>query len=136
MLPRAIQQTQGVALQVVDYAFWDDNGVAGSSGTVTLTADPIDSLQLWRVERIVVQVNSTNQTTCTVYGGNGTPIAIQARDWTPIPAGFVAVAEYPQPMTILGATSMTIQVTGCTAGDTVTTSVQYALVQRVPAGSS
>lgn len=136
-LPVALQLTQGVALQVVDYQVQPITGTLDATGSVLLTYDTIDPTQLWRVERVVVQHSSAKQLTCTVYGGNDprTPQARDIRDWTPIPSGFIAVAEYPQPMTILGGSFLSAKLTGGTQGDTVAMSAQWALVQRVPAGT-
>lgn len=133
-LPRAVQITTGVVLQVVDYQVVPMQVKADASGTATATYDQIDPLYLWRVERLVVQHNSTNSLTVTVYGGAVGPINI--RDWTPVPAGFIGIAEYPTPMTVLGGQQLEVVATGANPGDVLTVSAQYALVQRVPAGSA
>lgn len=135
-LPRAIATTGGgLVLAVVDYQVLALQAKADANGNALVAYDQIDPLQLWRVERLVVQLTSTVQVNVTVYGGSSTPQRIDARDWTPVPAGFVGVAEYPQPMTIPGGSFLSVQATGCTPGDTMTVSAQWALVQRVPAGS-
>ena len=136
-LPVALQLSQGVALQVVDYQVQPLTGKLDATGSLVLSYDTIDPTQLWRVERVVVQHASAKQLTCTVYGGNDprTPQARDVRDWTPIPSGFIAVAEYPQPMTVLGGSFLSVQLTGGNQNDTVVVSAQWALVQRVVAGT-
>lgn len=136
-LPRAVQLTQGVALQVVDYQTRPLTGKLDATGSLVLAYDGIDPDQLWRVERIVVQHSSAKQLTITAYGTTDprTPQPIDVRDWTPLPSGFIGVAEYPQPMTVLGGSFLAIKATGGNPGDTVTVNAQWALVARVPAGS-
>ena len=136
-LPRATALSTGVALAVVDFQVLPAQAKAGADGTALVAYGVIDPSYLWRVERIVVQHSSTSpNVAATVYGGSGTPQDTDFRDWTPIPPGFKAVAEYPQPMTVLGGSFLSVQATGMNPGDTLTVSAQWALVQRVPAGSS
>lgn len=136
-LPRALQTQSGVALQVIDYQVLPQTAKADANGTALVQYGVIDPSYLWRVERLVVQHTSTNGgVAATVYGGSGAPAANDFRDWTPIPAGFKAVAEYPQPMTVLGGSFLSVQATGMNQNDVLTVSAQWALVQRVPAGGS
>lgn len=130
MLPTAVQTTSGVVLQVIDYVVQPLQAVANSAGIATITYDTVDPSQLWRVERIVLSTDSPLPLDCTVYGASILPINI--RDWTPLPVGFNAVAEYPQPVTIQGGAELQIVATGAAPGDVLTANVQYALVQRVP----
>lgn len=134
-LPKAVANTSGIALQVVDFQVLPRQALADATGTALVEYDVIDPDYLWRLERLIVQHNSTNQVTVTVYGGSGAPQRIDTRDWTPIPAGFIGVAEYPQPMTINGGSFLSVQGLGMNPGDALTVSAQWALVQRVPAGS-
>lgn len=131
-LPVAIQRSAGVVLQEIDYPVEDMQAKANAAGVATVIYETVDPAEIWRVERIIVQHNSAKQLTVTVYVGTGSPIAIQGRDWTPLPPGVVGVAEYPRYLTIPGGSGLTIQATGANSGDVVTVSVQYALVQRVP----
>lgn len=136
-LPVALQLSQGVALQVVDYQTLPRTGTLDATGSAIIAYDGIDPSQLWRVERLVIQHSSKKQLTITVYGTSDprTPQPIDIRDWTPLPSGFIGVAEYPQFLTILGGSFLAIGVTGGTQGDTVTVNAQWTLVARVPAGS-
>lgn len=134
-LPVAIQRSAGVVLQEIDYPVQDAQAKADATGTATVTYGQVDPTEIWRVERIVVQHNSTKQLAVTVYVGAGTPSTIQGRDWTPLPPGVVGVAEYPRYLTVPGGAGLTVQATGANAGDVITVSTQYALVQRVPGGS-
>lgn len=131
-LPRAVAQERGLALQVADYPVIDLQTKAAASGTARIDCDQVEQGFLWRVERIVVTTTSATQVTVTAYAGDTTPIKL--RDSTPLPVGFSAVGEYPAFLTILPGTNLIVLVTGGAAGDTVTASVQYQLVQRA-AGS-
>lgn len=136
-LPRAIQDTRGVALQVVDYQVRPLTGKLDSTGTAVVAYDGVDVDQLWRVERIIVSHTSVKQLTVFVYGTSDpkTPQPIDERDWTPLPAGFRGVTEYPRPLTILGGTFLAVKFAGGNQNDQVTVNAQWELVQRVPAGS-
>lgn len=132
MLPTAVQRQSGVALQVVDYVVQPEQAVAkGANGAAvaTISYDTVDPAQLWRIERIVLSTTSTLPLACTVYGAS--TLQINQRDWTPLPVGYIAVAEYPQPVTIQGGAQLQIVATGANPGDVLTANVQYALVQRV-----
>lgn len=134
-LPKAVQLTQGVALQVIDYKVDPYQGtLAATGGTLQITADQIDPNQYWRVERLVVETTSANQLTLKVTDGTHT------RDYgrmplpQPNPLGtFPQVAEYPQPMTLLGGQQWTLLVGGLSVGDVVSGTLQYEIVARVPA---
>ena len=135
-LPRALALSSGVGLQVIDYQIRPAQAKADATGTALVAYDIIDPDYLWRVERLVVEHNSANQLAIGVYGGSGAPQVTDLRDWTPLPTGFIGVAEYPQPMTILGGSFLSIQATGANPGDVLTVSAQWALVQRVSGSSS
>lgn len=135
--PRSVQHTYGVTLRVVDYQVEPLQGVAGASGIVTLTTkSSVDPVQLWRVERLVVQSNSANKLNLQVTDGSqagGGNINLGLRDFGQEPAGFPQVAEYPCPMTLLGGQQFTLIASGAASGDIVGASVQYAIMMRVPA---
>ncbi|MDB4872806.1 MAG: hypothetical protein JWL97_3810 [Gemmatimonadales bacterium] len=131
-LPRSVAKAVGVDLQVVDYAVADKQAKAVAGGTATITFDQVPGGYLWRVERIVVTTTSAQQVTVTAYAGDALPIRL--RDSTPLPVGYSAVGEYPAMLTILDGLSLLVVVSGGVAGDTVTASVQYQLVQRAAAG--
>lgn len=133
-LPRALALSSGVGLQVIDYQVVPAQAKADANGIALVSYGIIDPDYLWRVERLVVQHNSTNQLTVGVYGGNGAPQVTDLRDWTPIPSGFIGVAEYPQLMTVLGGSFLSVQATGAHPGDILTVSAQWTLVQRVAGG--
>jgi hypothetical protein len=131
-LPRSVAQSQGLALQVIDYAVADLQTRAVAGGTATIEFEQVESGYLWRVERIVVTTTSVNQVTVSAFAGDASPIRL--RDSIPVPAGYSAVGEYPAFLTILDNRSLTIVVSGGVSGDTVTGHVQYQLVQRIAAG--
>jgi hypothetical protein len=135
-LPRAVALSAGVQLQTVDFVVVQLVGTATAAGIITLSPpDPVDPDQFWRIERISVTPHIAGVETiqCGVYGGDPSPFTI--RDWVDLPAGTIGIAEYPQPMTILSSTLLTLQITGAAAGDTAAAVVQYAVVQRVSGGS-
>lgn len=127
-LPRAVQLTHGVELRVIYLAVERLQATADATGTAILqTRYSTDPDQIWRIERLVVQSTSTNTLRLTVSDGTNT------RDYGQMPAAFPQVAEYPQPMTILGGQWFTLTVTGAVAGDVITGTVQYQIVAKVPA---
>jgi hypothetical protein len=132
-LPTAIAQTSGIVLQDVDYVVDPQNVKATSTGTATVSYDQVEGGYYWRVERIVVTTTATVQTTVSVYVGD-TSLPINLRDSTPLPVGYSAVAEYPAYLTVPGGQQLQVVVSGGAAGDAVTSTVQYRLVQRVAGG--
>lgn len=136
-LPVAVQRSQGVALQVVDFKVEPMLALANAAGIATLTTKrAVDPDQLWRVERLVVQSSSGNQLNLTVTDGtqpNDKGINLGLRDFGKAPAGYPQVAEYPCPMTLLGDQQFTLIASGAAAGDQVAATVQYMIVMRVPA---
>jgi len=134
-LPVSVQRSQGVDLRVIDYRAEPLQGTADASGSVTLTTQrSVDPDQIWRIERLTVQSTSANKLNLQVTDGstpNG-PVNLGLRDFGQLPAGFPQVAEYPQPMTLLGNQQFTLIASGGAAGDIVTASVQYAIVMKVP----
>lgn len=132
-LPVAVQKSRGVALQVIDYAVEPFQGILTAAGTLQITADYVDPDQIWRIERLVVESTSAQQLTLKVTDGTHT------RDYGimpfPNPTSFPQVAEYPRPMTLLGNQQWTLQVGGLSVGDTVSGTLQYQVVTRVPAGA-
>lgn len=122
----------GVALQVIDYTEQEIIATADATGTAFAAYDQIDSSQLWRVERIVVNGTSAAPSEVTVYQGS-TVIPQRARDWSPLPVGFVAIAEYPSYLTILAGSCLALNITGANPGDAFYIVAQYQLVARVPA---
>jgi acetyl esterase/lipase len=122
----------GVALQVIDYPELELIATANAQGVAYVASDPIDPAQLWRVERIVVNGDSANTCEVTVYQ-NYTVTPQRARDWSPIPPGFVAIAEYPSFLTILAGSCVALNITGANPGDLFNITVQYQLVAKTAA---
>lgn len=126
-LPHAVARSRGIDLSVVDYGT-DNRQAKASGGSVTIEFDQVEAEQLWRVERIVVTATSTAQLAVSVFAGYASPSNL--RDWTNMPAGYSAIAEYPQFLTIPPGQALTVVATGTAVGDVVTVHVQYQRVQR------
>lgn len=122
----------GVALQVIDYTELEVIATANAAGVAFAAYDQVDALQWWRVERIIVNGNSAKPCEVTVYQGQ-TVTPQRARDWSPLPVGFVAIAEYPNFLTILPGSALSLNITGAAAGDAFYICAQYQLVTKVPA---
>lgn len=122
----------GVELQVIDYPEAELVATANAQGVAYAAFDPIDPAQLWRVERIVVNGDSANTCEVTVYQ-NYTVTPQRARDWSPIPPGFVAIAEYPSFLTILAGSCLMLNIIGANPGDVFNIAAQYQLVSKVSA---
>jgi len=120
----------GVTLQVIDYTEQETIATASAAGIALASYDQVDSLQWWRVERIVVNGSSAKTCEVTVYQGQAA-IAQRARDWSPMPPGFVAIAEYPNFLTILPGSCLTVEITGANSGDTFNITAQYQVVQKI-----
>lgn len=130
-LPVAVGVAHGVDLQVVDFATQNLQAKA-TGGVVEIDFDQPEQGYLWRVERIVVTTTAAKPLVCAVYAGYGSPGNL--RDWTPIPAGWSGIAEYPQFLTIPSGVGLALVFSGTVPNDVVTAHVQYQLVQRA-AGS-
>jgi hypothetical protein len=131
-LPVAVAHSAGVELAVIDYATAPGSATADATGTATITFDEVDQGELWRVERIVITANSAQTLNAAVYAGYPSPGNL--RDFTQIPPGWSAIAEYPALLTIPATVALQITTTGAAQGDTVTASVQYQRVQRAAGG--
>lgn len=127
---------RGVQLQVVDFnekelTLTAPAGGPPGSASASASTDYLAAGRYWRVERIVV-VSGSAATSCllTVYR-NDTPRVQRGRDWTPLPPGDVAVAEYPSFLNVYPTECLTLQVTGCNPGDTFAAAVQYQDVYKM-----
>lgn len=122
---------RGVQLQVVDYNEKELTLKADATGTATASTDYLAAGRYWRVERIIV-ISGSASTSCllTVYR-NDTPRVQRGRDWTPLPPGDVAVAEYPSFLNVYPTECLTLQVTGANPGDTFAAAVQYQDVYKM-----
>jgi len=120
----------GVALQVIDYTEQEIIATANAVGVALASYDQVDSLSWWRVERIVASGTSANTCELAAYQGQSV-LPQRIRDWTPLPPGFIAVAEYPSYLTILPGSCLTINVTGAAPGDTFYIIAQYQVVQKI-----
>lgn len=132
-LPIAVQNAYGVQLRVIALCADPIQARADATGTATLlTKNSVDPDQMWRIERLTVTSTSGNQLSLTVTDGSFTRDAgVRPK---PNPKEFPAVAEYVNPVTLLGSQQFTLIATGAEPGDVVTAIVQYQIVARVPGG--
>lgn len=130
-VPAAI--TRGVRLRIIDLGVTELQVTAGPDGTGQASTTTLQQGMWLRIERIVVLGDSLNTAEITVYEGDDTTRPQRGRDWTQLPPGYVAVAEYPAFLTINPTLCATIAVTGAADGDIFYASVQYQLVAKVTA---
>lgn len=132
-IPTPAVYAKGMGLRVLDYGELELSAAANAGGVALLQTDVLSSDQLYRIERIVVYGTSENLCQITVYNGDDSdnPLPQRARDGTPFPSGLLAVAEYPNYLTITSGNALTIAVTGANSGDQFFAAAQYQLCQRV-----
>lgn len=130
-IPVPAALTQGVSLRVADYSELELLATAGADGTATVSTDPLQQSQILRVERIVVTSDSLNNCQLGIYTGDGSILPQRIRDTTGLPAQSMAIAEYPQFLTITPTSCLTVYVTGGSEGDVFTAAVQYQLVLKI-----
>jgi hypothetical protein len=132
-IPTPAVYGKGMGLRVLDYNELELTAAADSAGVALLQTDVLSSDQLLRIERIVVYGTSANLCQITVYNGDDSdsPLPQRARDGTPFPSGLLAVAEYPNYLTITSGNALTVAVTGASDGDQFFAAAQYQLCQRV-----
>jgi len=134
-LPRAAAQRFGLTLQAVDYGGEAQQDTAGATGTATVEYEAVEAGQWWRVERIVARMPSAPTKLVGVYVTSGGTISdIYLRDSTPLPSGYDAIAEYPNPITVRSGEQLVVQATGGNPGDVLTVHAQWAVV--VPASGT
>lgn len=134
-LPIPAALLYGASFQTIDLAEVELLAKAGSNGVATVTSTYLQQGQYWRIERMVVVGNSANE--CVVYCYQGdTPLAQRQRDGTPLPPGIVGVSEYPNFLTILPTSCLTVEITGANPGDVFYVTPFYQLVQKKTGSAS
>lgn len=129
-LPMPVALTRGISFRTIDYTETEMIATAVAGGVATAQFDYLQQGQYWRIERLTVLGNSSNECTVYVYQGD-TPIAQRQRDGTPLPPGIVGVSEYPSYLTILPTSCLTVVISGANEGDVFNVTPQYQLVQKV-----
>lgn len=131
-LPVPAALTRGVDFRVIDYNELEITMEAAADGVAAQSTDYLQQDQWLRVERIVA-ISDTQATgvELTVYKGDLPVLPQRGRDWTPMPPGFVAVAEYPAFLTVYPGSCLTLQAAGANSGDLFWLAVQYQLVAKV-----
>jgi hypothetical protein len=126
---RNLADSQGIGWHVTDYTEVELVAKANAAGLAQASGDYIQGGQWWRVERIVISSASANSCLATVYVGPDL-LPQRARDWTPLPPGFNAIAEYPSFLTVQPASCLTFGITGAAPADVFNITVQYQLVAK------
>lgn len=123
----------GYGLRVIDYTDVELEGAADATGLAWLQTSPLAWNYYMRVERMTIVpygTNSVNECEIGVYVGDQL-IPQRGRDWTPFPAGTVAVSEYPSYLTVRPTYQLSIAISGAAPGDIFFAAVQYQLVEKV-----
>lgn len=135
-LPQQSDYISGAQIVLVDYPPTLDLTVtAGANGTATAEFDPVDSMFLWRVERLTTYLSVPRQPAGAkflVYEGPSLQSG-RIRDGTASPG--LDVADENSPITLQPSSQLIVQWTGLTPNTQATVSVQYQLWRRIVPGS-
>lgn len=118
------------SLEVLEYAHQVAEGTE-DGGVITATLRPgIAAGQLLLVDRIVVQTNSINPTTCRFYVGDVADENLV--EYTG--SGDIDVADETQPIYVPGTTLLIAEWRGASAGAVGTVRYQYRLARLIGGG--